>query len=159
STDARPALPKSISIIAGSGTKIWRTWRNVSTTLDAHRSLSSRCMTTSSLRSPWGFSTVWILSLLCDSLHANQFTSLPAELFDGLHQLRVLHLLGNNLTTLPSGLFDRLPVLRVLSLSDNALVALPAGIFDDLGALYLQQNSLSALRVGIFDDLESLTQL
>ncbi|CBJ31214.1 Hypothetical leucine rich repeat protein [Ectocarpus siliculosus] len=161
STDARLAIPKSISTTAKSGTKIWRTSRNVSITLDAHRSPSSRCTATSSRRSPWGFSTVWTLFSLL-SLHANQFTSLPAELFDGLDQLQILHLLGNNLTTLPSGLFDGLHALSVLSLSENALVALPAGIFDDLGslqALYLQHNSLSMLRVGLFDDLESLTQL
>ncbi|CAM9807305.1 unnamed protein product, partial [Ectocarpus sp. 6 AP-2014] len=88
-------------------------------------------MTTSSLRSRWGCSMVWVLSFFCDSLHANQFTLLPAELFDGLDQLRVLYLVGNNLTT---------PV-RWTACSQSSVAQrqcpcpLPAGIFDDLGRL------------------------
>lgn len=51
--------------------------------------------------------------------HQNKITSLPAGLFNGLSQLRVLLLHHNRITSLPLGLFEDTTKLSVLKLLDN----------------------------------------
>ncbi|CAM9323684.1 unnamed protein product [Ectocarpus fasciculatus] len=93
------------------------------------------------------------------ALMDNQFTSLPAGLFDGLDAVENLHLSGNQLVSLPAGVFDGLDVVRYISLQDNQLISLPVGLFDgldDLQSFNLYGNQLASLPVGLFDGLDTL---
>ena len=96
------------------------------------------------------------------SLHQNELTNLPEELFDGLSALEDLYLNQNRLTTLAEDIFDGLISLEGLELGGNQLNALPEEVFDGLAALEglgLNQNRLASLPAELFDGLTTLRQL
>eukprot|EP00752_Nemacystus_decipiens_P012710 g11261.t2 len=96
-------------------------------------------------------------------LDDNDFTTLPAGIFEGFTELQELYLNDNNdLATLPAEVFEGLSKLQALSLHNNDLTALPAGIFEGLTALkslLLFGNGLTTLSAGIFEDLTALETL
>ncbi len=95
-------------------------------------------------------------------LYSNQLTTLAADTFSNLPQLRILGLNNNQLTTLAAGTFTNLPQLRILDLSNNQLTALAAGTFTNLPQLerlYLENNQLTTLAVGAFSNLPQLKEL
>nr|AAT70330.1 variable lymphocyte receptor [Petromyzon marinus] len=76
-------------------------------------------------------------------LNNNQITKLEPGVFNGLANLRELHLWGNQLVSLPPGVFDRLTQLTHLGLHNNQLKSIPRGAFDSLTKLqyiYLYSN-------------------
>ncbi|MXZ05044.1 MAG: T9SS type A sorting domain-containing protein, partial [Rhodothermaceae bacterium] len=92
-------------------------------------------------------------------LKGNDFSTLPAGIFDELTSLDWLDLKGNDFSTLPAGIFDELASLTELELDGNDLSTFPAGIFDELASLTrleLWYNDLSTLPGGIFDELTEL---
>ncbi|CAM9156032.1 unnamed protein product [Pylaiella littoralis] len=91
-------------------------------------------------------------------LDSNDFTTLPAGIFEGLTNLTTLYLHENALTTLPAGIFEGL-ALEYLFLYGNDFTTLPAGIFEGLASLdtvWLSSNALTTLPAGIFEGLASL---
>ena len=96
------------------------------------------------------------------TLSDNNFSSLPADVFEGLNGLFYLLLHRSGLTGLDSGLFDPLTSLWLLYLHGNGLTELPEDIFDELSGLvrlYLHDNDLSDLPAGVFDGLTGLELL
>ena len=100
----------------------------------------------------------------------HQLTSLPEDIFDGLHSLQDLNIWvwagpyssSTGLTALPEDVFADLSNLKELKLSGNRLRTLPDGVFDGLSSLQtlnLQTTSLTALSADVFDDLSSLQTL
>ena len=92
----------------------------------------------------------------------NEFSSLDADVFDGLSALRELNLSRNRLSSLDEDVFDGLSALENLSVGDNELSSLDADVFDGLSALEIvdaARNGLSSLDVDIFDGLSSLEYL
>ena len=101
-------------------------------------------------------------NLFALSLHNNNLTTLPVDVFDGLASLRWLYLSENGLETLPTGVFSELHSLTALFLNATSLTTLPEGVFDgldELGGLYLGHSNLRELPDGLFDGLENLTAL
>ena len=84
---------------------------------------------------------------------------LSGRLFEGLGNLRVLHLSRNALNRLPEQIFEGLAKLEYLDLSRNVLVDLPAGIFRglnqlkhlDLSGNESNRHVLNRLPEGVFD--------
>ena len=99
------------------------------------------------------------------NLGSNTFTSLPANLFDGLSALTELRLDSlTRLRTLPAGIFSRLDALERVFLSGNtAMTTLPAGLFSGLNALervLLNGNTaMTTLPAGLFSGLNALDRL
>ena len=92
----------------------------------------------------------------------NTFTTLPADVFDGLTALEELHMNNNSLTTLPADVFDGLTALKQVDLWNNSLTTVPADVFDGLTALEelrMDRNSLETLPAGVFDGLTALEEL
>ncbi len=89
-----------------------------------------------------------------------RLTLLSERIFEGLGNLRVLHLSRNALRRLPEQIFKGLAKLEYLDLSDNVLVGLPAGIFSglsklkhlDLSGNESNRHVLNHFSKGIFDD-------
>ncbi len=101
----------------------------------------------------------WLVKL---NLAYNRLNTLPANIFDGLANLRVLDLSYNRLTSLPSNIFNGLIALEELSLFINQLTTLPADIFKGLAnlrELLIMNNELSSLDQAIFNDLIALRWL
>ena len=91
-----------------------------------------------------------------------KLSSLPAEIFKPLTQLRTLNLSHNQLVTLPEKLFEPLSQLISLSLFGNQLATLPENLFKDLTQLKkldLQNNQLRILREKLFKELTQLEKL
>ena len=80
------------------------------------------------------------------NLSDNQLASLPADLLDGLNNLRVLILDVNQLKSLPEHLFDGLNNLQLLYLAANRLESLPESPFEGLSNL--KRLDLSYNRLG-----------
>lgn len=75
-------------------------------------------------------------AIICDRCELNP--SLPSSRISPVSppgQTRKRDLRGNDFTTLPAGLFDSLEALTTLNLSYNELETLPAGLFGSLEAL------------------------
>ncbi|TGG93091.1 MAG: hypothetical protein ERJ67_04885, partial [Aphanocapsa feldmannii 277cV] len=92
-------------------------------------------------------------------LYNNNLSSLPEDIFAGLSKLNTLWLYSNELSSLPENIFAGLSKLRVLYLHKNELSSLPENIFDELSGLkrlYLYDNDLSSLSEDIFDGLSNL---
>ncbi len=95
-------------------------------------------------------------------LDHNQLTSLPKNIFNGLHNLRELYLFTNRLTSLPENIFNGLPKLQRLYLFNNQLNSLPEKIFNNLHnlrKLWLDDNQLASLPEKIFNNLPKLQML
>ena len=95
-------------------------------------------------------------------LHRSGLASLDEDLFDGLTYLQWLYLHGNSLASLDEDLFDGLTSLQRLYLHGNSLASLDEDLFDGLTALqrlYLDGNDLTSLPEDLFDDLSSLEDL
>ncbi|ALC43349.1 Pxn [Drosophila busckii] len=95
-------------------------------------------------------------------LRFNHLVELPANAFNGLHQLATLFLNDNELANVQTDAFKGLPALRFLYLNKNRLSRLPANSFQrlsNLEALYLEDNDIWQLPVGIFDNLPRLNRL
>ncbi|TET06629.1 hypothetical protein E3J79_01315 [Candidatus Dependentiae bacterium] len=95
-------------------------------------------------------------------LFSNQLTSLPENIFNNLHNLRILWLCNNQLTSLPEKIFNNLHNLRELFLYDNQLTSLPEKIFNNLHKLQmleLYDNQLTSLPEKIFNNLHKLQML
>ncbi len=101
------------------------------------------------------------------SLRNQRLTSLQANDFAGLSNLRTLDLTSNNqITSLPSGLFNNLTNLQTLTLFNHRLASLQDGLFDDLynlRTLDLSSQSgnlqLTSLPANLFNNLTNLTRL
>ena len=96
------------------------------------------------------------------AFQSRSLTTLPADIFTDLTNLKTLNLYSNGLTDLDRTLFNPLTSLTSLNLFDNALTTLDAEIFDGLIALEtlnLQSNALTMLPSDIFDDLQNLQLL
>ncbi len=96
------------------------------------------------------------------NFYDNDLAALPSGVFSGLSNLRFLSLYKNALTALPSGVFSGLSNLRFVSLDSNSVSTLPANVFSGLSnleALSLNGNTLSALPAGVFSGLSSLSHL
>ena len=93
----------------------------------------------------------------CSLYLANMnLTELPAGVFDGLENLRGLHLQGNKLRTLPEGVFRNLSSLGYLYLQNIGLEVVENGSFQGLPKVReidLSNNRLSYLPNGIFKDV------
>ncbi len=103
-----------------------------------------------------------LLQILAIDLSSESISSLTADDFDGLTNLRELTIFSNNLSSLPSGIFDGLSSLVSLNLGNNGLTSLSDDVFDDLTALTylnLENNSLTSLPSGIFDNLTAMVTL
>ena len=74
-------------------------------------------------------------SLKSLSLHDDQITELPKEVFSGLSKLETLNLGSNKLTTLPKEVFSGLSKLETLILDYNKLTTLPKEVFSGLSKL------------------------
>ncbi|CAN0222017.1 unnamed protein product [Pylaiella littoralis] len=95
-------------------------------------------------------------------LSYNDFTTLPAGIFDGLTALLELRVGSSDITILPAGIFDGLTTVKLLSASYGDLTTLPAGIFEGLTSLqqlWLNNNEFTTLPAGIFDGLTALLEL
>ncbi len=95
-------------------------------------------------------------------LDGNALESLPSDLFSGLSHLKSLALYDNDLTELPPGLFSGLSNLQFLDLQENSLTTLPANIFaglSNLNRLHIFDNPITTLPAGLYADLSSLTLL
>ena len=82
--------------------------------------------------------------------------------FNGLSQLKELHLANNEFRSLPPGVFTGLDNLEELTLWGCSLESLPADLFSHLGRLkhvQLSWNQLWSLPEGIFEGLRSLDSL
>jgi Leucine-rich repeat (LRR) protein len=91
-----------------------------------------------------------------------RLTTLSANMFNDLNNLRTLTLSDNQLTTLPVGIFIGLTNLKTLHLSNNQLTTLPDEAFKglaNLDMLYISNNPLSSLSSGVFNGLTKLTEL
>ena len=96
------------------------------------------------------------------ALSNNQLQTLPANIFNGLQNLRELYIDNNQLQTLPANIFNGLQNLNHLGLSNNQLQTLPDTIFNGLQNLIglgLNNNQLQTLPADIFNGLNSLTGL
>ncbi len=95
-------------------------------------------------------------------LHRSGLASLDEDLFDGLTYLQWLYLHGNSLASLDEDLFDGLTSLQRLYLHGNSLASLDEDLFDGLTALqrlYLDGNDLTSLHENLFDGLTDLEDL
>ena len=96
------------------------------------------------------------------SLYDENISTLKADDFSGLTNLKGLSLRDNNLSSLPANIFSDLSALEGLSLSSNKLSSLNANIFSNLSALEelsLRENELSSLDENIFSGLTALEAL
>ena len=88
---------------------------------------------------------------------------LPGRLFDGLANLRELHLGNAGWSTFPAGLFSGLVNLRVLNLNGcTQLESLPENLFADLSdleELHFQQNGFDELPTAFFVGFNNLRKL
>lgn len=95
-------------------------------------------------------------------LNLNKLQVLPANIFNGLHNLQDLYLNNNQLQTLPPHVFNNLNNLQKLHLDTNKLQMLPATLFNGLNNLKylsLYNNQLQMLPDTIFNGLTNLKQL
>ncbi|XP_076299599.1 LOW QUALITY PROTEIN: protein toll-like [Lasioglossum baleicum] len=98
------------------------------------------------------------------NLSGNNFTSLPAKIFQRNRKLDIVTMYGNkrNMTrTLPGGLFANLTKLTVVQLNDG-LVTLPEDLFrgsSSINTIELERNYLASLPKDIFKGLHSLSVL
>ena len=98
-------------------------------------------------------------------LAGNQFTSLPATVFDPLTALEELYLGSTGLTSLNASQFSALTKLTFVDLSLTQLTALPAGVFTNPTALkriQLQGAALpndAAIPDSVFSTLTALEEL
>ncbi len=84
-------------------------------------------------------------------LHLSHFGDLhlPEGAFDGMKNLKELHLAHNSMTSLPESLGD-LPQLRILDLKNNLIRVIPPSFFDSLPSLEcidLRDNPLNPKRI------------
>ena len=98
------------------------------------------------------------------TLESVGLTSLRADDFADLSELKELRLTGNNLLfALPSGVFSGLAKLETLDLYNNQFYrGLPAGVFSGLAkleTLNLGANRIPALRAEVFSGLSALETL
>ena len=79
-------------------------------------------------------------------LFSNKVQELPDTFFNGLEEVKFLHLDDNKLASLPKSL-ESLKKLIILNLSKNQLETIPdyVGLFPELKSLYLSRNKLSTL--------------
>lgn len=100
-------------------------------------------------------------------INNNQLSSLPSDFWTKLQNIRHLSLGGNQFTWVPAQLFDlpktqiwNGPILQRLDLSNNLITALPAnfGDFYELRWLYLDGNQLATLPSS-FSNLSKLESL
>lgn len=92
------------------------------------------------------------------TLHSNEITTLPEDLFQEMHVLRSLDM-KNNALQLPVRVFDPLFNLLTLELGGNQMTTLEVGIFRNLSRLYrlnLWGNNLQNLTRDVFTGLSSL---
>ena len=92
----------------------------------------------------------------------NKLNSLPEDVFSSLSSIRQLNLHSNQLTSLPKNLFSGLPSLTQIFLNDNKLTTLDPDIFSNVSTLkylYLNNNSLTTLPENLFSNITSLEQL
>ena len=135
-----------------------------STLLDSLTGLQNFTMRNTSLETlPTGFfdglDTVKTLDL-----RFNQFTTLPATIFEPFDgTLNYIHLSWNDLASLDSDIFDGLPNVYQLRLNGNQLTSLPADLFADfdgsLKEVRLDENQLTSLPADLFDGLNGLQRL
>ena len=96
------------------------------------------------------------------SLRDNNLSSLPANIFSDLSALEELYLSSNKLSSLNANIFSNLSALKELSLRENELSSLDENVFSGLTALEalsLSSNKLSSLDANIFSGLTALEEL
>ena len=82
--------------------------------------------------------------------------------FNGLSGLKVLGMHDDNFTTLPAGIFEDLQNLTSLNLMYNKIERLPVGVFDGLESIqeiFLHDNNLTKLQSDLFRNLTTLELL
>lgn len=87
-------------------------------------------------------------------LDDNRLTTIPANIFDGLPNVKDLQLGNNQITILPSAVFSNLANLGILNLSDNMLEELPQDIFDNtthIVSINLSNNRLKEISLKLFN--------
>ena len=95
-------------------------------------------------------------------LDGNNFSTLQANLFEGLEALTTLYLFSNNIESLDEDTFYGLTNLKILYLHRNSIASLDKGLFDGLtylSQLALSYNSLSSLPSDLFQARTALTTL
>lgn len=95
-------------------------------------------------------------------LSKNVIKEIEPDAFAGLHALNTLVLYGNNLTDLPAFIFEPLHELQLLLLNANELRCLRKDIFrglNNLNLLSLYDNNIKSIANGTFDSLKSLQTL
>jgi serine/threonine protein kinase len=94
---------------------------------------------------------------------SNAITTIPADAFHKLTQLKTLDLGYNKITTIPPNGFDKLTELEYLSLGHNCIASIPTnGPFHSLSklkTLYLNHNKFAAIPAALFDHNTNLETL
>ncbi|MDP3889355.1 MAG: leucine-rich repeat protein [bacterium] len=92
-------------------------------------------------------------------LNRNRLTSIAANAFQGLSNLRRFHLSSNRLTSIAANAFQGLNNLQELYLSNNQLTSIAANVFQGLNNLqrfYLDNNQLTSIEANTFQGLNNL---
>jgi slit protein 2 len=95
-------------------------------------------------------------------LSKNNIREISADAFVGLGSLNTLVLYANNLTDLPSNLFKPLSELQLLLINANELKCLRKDVFqglENLNLLSLYDNNIQSISNGTFDPLKNLQTL
>ncbi|XP_044730264.1 protein artichoke-like [Chrysoperla carnea] len=104
----------------------------------------------------------YLRNLLFLSLHQNQITDLPENLFERNAKLKDLFLSYNQISKLNANVFRYLKKLNFLTLEGNALTSVPKDVFvhlTNLKELFLTRNQITYIEPGSFDNLIHLKTL
>ncbi|XP_078317919.1 uncharacterized protein LOC111104517 isoform X2 [Crassostrea virginica] len=96
------------------------------------------------------------------SLDRNNISDINSKSFEGLFNIRVIHLDQCGIKTLSNYSFIGLPLLDILFLNNNNIQRITNGVFSglwNLTELHLEFNELSSIEEGAFSQLESLSIL
>lgn len=95
-------------------------------------------------------------------LHTNKLVNIPADIFHGLTNLRIISLSHNRLTALPATIFHGLNNLEHIGLDYNQLSNLPQQLYqglDNLRSLHIYNNQLTQLHPRLLTGLNNLNDL